>query len=206
MCFSAQASFAAGVILEAAGVASLTKVRSKREIPLALIPIFFGLQQFVEGIQWLSDKPSEVSFIAGYIFLGFAFFFWPLYIPFSILLVEPNARVKKILRIFLLLGFGVAAFLGFIILKEPLAIAVTQNHIEYKIWLPWTWGLFPYALTTCGSCLVSSHKIIRWLGAGILLGLAASLLFFYLTFGSVWCFAAAILSAMIYLHFRRSSG
>ena len=42
MCFSATASFIAGVSLSVLGVATVKKVKRKAEIPFAMIPLLFG--------------------------------------------------------------------------------------------------------------------------------------------------------------------
>ena len=54
MCFSATASFVAGTTLSTIGVATITKVKQRSELPFALIPLLFGIQQFIEGIIWLT--------------------------------------------------------------------------------------------------------------------------------------------------------
>ena len=61
MCFSATASFAAGTALSAVGGLTLRKSQGKVELPLALVPLLFGVQQFSEGFLWLSlggDLPA----------------------------------------------------------------------------------------------------------------------------------------------------
>ena len=44
MCFSATASFIAGVPLSVLGVAAVKKAERKAEIPFAMIPLLFGVQ------------------------------------------------------------------------------------------------------------------------------------------------------------------
>ena len=56
MCFSATASFVASGALSALGVATLRATQRKAEIPFATIPLLFGIQQFVEGVLWLSFR------------------------------------------------------------------------------------------------------------------------------------------------------
>ena len=54
MCFSASASFVAGTGLCVVGVAALRQTVARSEIPLAMIPLLFGLQQLTEGVIWLT--------------------------------------------------------------------------------------------------------------------------------------------------------
>src|SRR6476620_4711283 len=47
VCFSAEADFASAAVIGAIGVATLTKVRAPREIPLAVMPLAFAAHQLV---------------------------------------------------------------------------------------------------------------------------------------------------------------
>ena len=55
MCFSATVSFAAASVLLPAGVYAIVKAakRCKRHLWLACVPVFFAIQQAVEGIIWV---------------------------------------------------------------------------------------------------------------------------------------------------------
>jgi hypothetical protein len=52
MCFSAGASFTAGVLLTFVGSETLRKVHKPSQLALASIPVFFAAQQFTEGVLW----------------------------------------------------------------------------------------------------------------------------------------------------------
>lgn len=54
MCFSATASFTAGTALVAVGGLTVHRSRGKAELPLALVPMLFGVQQLTEGVLWLN--------------------------------------------------------------------------------------------------------------------------------------------------------
>ena len=56
MCFSATASFTAGVLLLGAGALTVRSARSPRELPLAAIPRLFSIQQLIEGVVWLTFR------------------------------------------------------------------------------------------------------------------------------------------------------
>src|SRR5687767_3355250 len=102
MCFSAGASFGAAIILGAIGVVSLKKVRAPAQIIFAGIPLLFGLQQFFEGLLWLTLTHASYSSwhtITTYVFLLFAQGLWPLWIPLSMFLIEPDKMRRKILLI-----------------------------------------------------------------------------------------------------------
>ena len=52
MCFSANASFAAGALLLGISAFTIRAARTPAEQPLAAIPLLFGLQQLCEGAIW----------------------------------------------------------------------------------------------------------------------------------------------------------
>jgi hypothetical protein len=54
MCFSAGASFAGGVIITGIGVATFRELHKPSQLVFASIPVFFGVQQIVEGFLWLT--------------------------------------------------------------------------------------------------------------------------------------------------------
>lgn len=62
-----------------------------------------------------------------------------------------------------------------------------------------------YILATCGSLLLSSHRVIRWYGLLNVVGLTVTQLVREFAFASVWCFYAATLSVIIYWQFHRSN-
>ncbi len=54
MCFSPEASFTASAVITTVGIISLKKSQNTESKIMACIPLFFGLQQFAEGVVWLS--------------------------------------------------------------------------------------------------------------------------------------------------------
>jgi hypothetical protein len=63
MCFSATASFTAGATLSALGIATLTQIRSRRELLLGSFPLLFAIQQFIEGLVWLTIDQTSLNTI-----------------------------------------------------------------------------------------------------------------------------------------------
>ena len=58
-----------------------------------------------------------------------------------------------------------------------------------------------YLLSTAVSPLLSTHRMVVVFGALALLSFGAAYAFYATWFISVWCFFAALLSAVVYLHF-----
>ena len=63
MCFSASASFGAGIVLSSIGIATITKTQSRSQLSLAFIPLIFAVQQFSEGFLWLSLLHPGFAFL-----------------------------------------------------------------------------------------------------------------------------------------------
>src|SRR3989344_1704274 len=203
MCFSATASFIAGVSLSALGVATIKKAERPAEIPFAMIPLLFGVQQIIEGMLWLSfqfDAPL-LNMTMTYAFTLFSHVLWPIFVPFSIGLMETVAWRKKVILAFLLIGIAVGLYLLYWIVRFPVTSGVDEiivyvSPIFYKVPV-----MLLYLAATCVSSFFSSHKLINIFGALALLLFMVAYWFYTVAFFSVWCFFAAILSAVIYLHF-----
>ncbi len=206
MCFSATASFIAGTALSAAGVITLKKAETKREIPFAAIPLLFGIQQVFEGFVWLSfssGNPAMNSLFA-HAFLFFAYVLWPIFIPFSAGLLETDISRKKLLSVFQVAGIGVGMYLFYFMFSHSVISQVVNKSITYSISIPYPFAVVSlYVLVTCGSLLFSSHKTIKLFGILASISFAIAYYFYTVAFASVWCFFAAILSIVIYWYFRR---
>ena len=62
---------------------------------------------------------------------------------------------------------------------------------------------FTPSTTAAAPPLLSSSPAIRWFGIVVTMGLAVTLGFFFVNLVSVWCFFAAIASAILVGHFWR---
>jgi hypothetical protein len=206
MCFSATASFTAGITLSVIGIATINKTQKRTEIPFATIPILFGLQQFIEGIIWLSFKYQTplLNEIMTYIYTLFSHILWPIFVPFSIALLEPIHWRKKIEVIFGFIGIAVALYLLYFIVKFPVISLIINKSISYDS--PHFYSLIiisVYLMATSVSCFFSSYRLIIIFGILLTLFLIISYYFYAASFFSVWCFFASILSMIIYVFFDR---
>lgn len=204
MCFSATASFVAGTSLIVVGGLTVRKSQGGRELPLALVPVLFGLQQLTEGALWVSlgrDLPLLQSW-STYVYSMFSHVLWPIFVPFAVLLVETVRWRRRALGAFLVLGLSVGLYLLFFIVRYPVTARVNQNSIEYDSPHFYIAGvLVAYLLATCVSGLFSRHWCIKVFGLlAFILAIVAAVVSIT-TFVSVWCFYAAVLSLLVYLHF-----
>src|ERR1700758_20214 len=107
MCFSATANFVGSGVLGAVGVATLTKVKHRRELLFASLPILFAAHQFIEGFVWLGLDgilSPQVTHDMGAAFMLYAQGLLPFLLPLSVLLFEADAKSRKRMLPFLILG------------------------------------------------------------------------------------------------------
>lgn len=204
MCFSAGASFTAGVVLSTVGVANQRKVKKQSQMLFALIPLLFGLQQFAEGVLWVTLKIGVYSWLQNastYIFLVPALVIWSLVIPLSMWFMEERKKRKNILTGLIVMGGMVSIFYAFCLTSYNVIPRINNFHIQYIHEFPQTpvdiVYLF-YIISTVAPLFVSSVKRMWLFGILILLSYLVTAIFFtgYLT--SVWCFFAALISVAIY--------
>lgn len=204
MCFSAEASFAAGAVLSIAGIAAIKKAQTRSEIAFASIPLIFGVQQVTEGFVWLSLLNTAFASWnqpATYIFLAFAQVVWPSWVPFSILLLEKENGRRNALYIMLGIGLIVSFYLALRLLKQDIHSEIIGHHIYYNIGFSTnvirSLGVM-YFISTIIPPFISGIKKMWSLGFSILLSYIVTKLFFENYVISVWCFFAAVISVVVY--------
>lgn len=205
MCFSAEASFGAAVVISTVGVVAYKKAEKSPYRLLAIIPLFFGIQQFSEGIVWLAATTGQFSgflTLSTYAFIFFAWIIWPIYIPAVLWRLETQALRKKILFSFMLIGFLIGLVLAYILISQGVVAEIKDCSIGYNYGFTYAYGwvlsIF-YLATTVGSNLVSSTGKMWILGVINLLTYFISSVYYNEHIISVWCFFAAISSVVIWL-------
>ena len=206
MCFSASASFIAGTALSVAGIATLRMTSRPAQIPFAMVPLLFGIQQIAEGMLWLSFENRTLlsNTTLTLIFSLFSHVLWPIFVPFAVGLLETIAWRRKALVVCQVTGVGVGLYLLYIIVQYPVTSQVLGRHIVYES--PHFYVLTVMALylvATCVSSLVSSNRIIQVFGALSLVSFLAAYAIHVETLVSVWCFFAAVLSFIVYVYIRQ---
>jgi hypothetical protein len=206
MCFSAEVSFIAGAIL--IGILSLTvkRVRDGRELPYALIPVAFGVQQIVEGSLWLTfaDQTSHLHSALTQSYQFFSHVVWPIFVPLAVRLLEPVHWRRMVLLGFTLTGAAVGLYPFYFLLRDPTTARVLGRHIDYISRFYAKLILVGYILATCTSSLLSSHRPVHWFGIATTVAMLAAAGFFRAWFISVWCFFAAAISVSVLSHFTRA--
>ncbi len=205
MCFSAPASFIAGTALSAIGVAALRNTRVRSELPFAMIPLLFGIQQLTEGVIWLTfsyDAPILKETMT-YLYSVFSHVLWPIYVPLAMGIMEAVRWRKKAIFAFGVAGVAVSLYLLYFIVATPMVAEVVGRHIVYDsphfYLIP---VMVVYLAATCVSCVFSSHAFVKLFGGLLFASFAAAYIIHVMALVSVWCFFAAILSLLIYIHLR----
>ncbi len=219
MCFSATASFGASAVLGAVGILSVAKAKTNPQRTFATIPLLFAAQQFTEGLLWLSLKNDNMASWQSsltYIFLIFAMAIWPFWIPFSIWLLEKDAKRKKIIKGFVGMGAIVAIGVLVVLFSYPVEVVTpfcfncpspagssVYQHLHYEFDIP---SLVKklivafsvlYIAATIITPFLSGIKKMKWLGVVFLVSYLFAVIFYNGFVISVWCFFAAVLSFVV---------
>ena len=210
MCFSAEASFAGGIIISAIGIATVREIHKPSQLVFASIPLFFGLQQIIEGTLWLTIPLPEfitLQKISTYLFLIMADFLWPTMIPLAVLLMEKNKKRKRILRVLLVLGLSLSAYYAFCLLFFNVTPQIMGYHIQYNTDFPKALSMpafIIYLTVTIPPLFISSIQRTHLLGILMFLSCLITAIFFTQYLTSVWCFFAALISGVVFWILRDS--
>jgi len=204
MCFSAEASFASGVVLSTIGVASLKTVGRPEQRLFAFIPLLFALQQFSEGVVWATLKSGgyeRLQNAAAHLFLVAALVVWPVVVPLAIRYMEETRKRKIVLSGLLTAGIAVSLFYAFCLVYYQVTPRINSFHIQYVDNFPvqLVQVAFLFYVASCVAPLFVSSVRHMWLfGVLIAASAAVSSLFYSQYLTSVWCFFAALISGSVY--------
>jgi Family of unknown function (DUF6629) len=205
MCFSESVSFAASGVLVAGGAFASWKAWNinTRYLPIAIMPVMAGIQQFMEGHVWMGlDGGDSVMVWWGAIgFLFFTWFMWPIWIPFCVYVLEPPESPRK--KLFLLLALAGAA-LGLVLyiphLMNPdwISVGINQNSVAYEgtmllDFLMPRWLTFAiYLFLIIAPPLMSRYLHVRWFGLTLIAVVTVDVIFLRYAYISFFCLLAGI--------------
>jgi hypothetical protein len=208
MCFSAAANFVGSGALGAIGVVTLTRVKHRRELLFAALPVLFAIHQFIEGFVWLGLDgvlSPTVAHDMGAAFMLYAQGLLPFLLPLSVMLFEPNGASRKRMLPFLGIGTATTLYILWALTAYPLQVFVRGNSIVYinQATNNMAVAVF-YVIATCGSLFFSKIRMMVIFGAANLAILLAVMEFKRYAFTSLWCAYAAVASVIILVYFWRS--
>ena len=208
MCFSATVNFAGSAALGAAGVATLAKVKHRRELLFAAMPLLFAIHQFIEGFVWpgLDGILSPVvAHNMGAAFMLYAQGLLPFLAPLGVLLFEPNAKSRRRMLLFVVLGGAVTLYVLWALTAFPLQLYIEKNSIVYMNQATNnTVVALLYVVVTCGALFFSQIGMMVVFGAANLAILLIVMVVKRYAFTSVWCAYAAVASVIILAYFWTS--
>lgn len=208
MCFSATVNFAGSAALGAAGVATLAKVKHRRELLFAAMPLLFAIHQFIEGFVWLGLDgilSPAVAHNMGAAFMLYAQGLLPFLAPLSVLLFEPNAKSRRRMLLFVVLGGAVTLYVLWALTAFPLQLYIEKNSIVYMNQATNnTVVALLYVVVTCGALFFSQIRMMVVFGAANLAILLIVMVVKRYAFTSVWCAYAAVASVIILAYFWTS--
>lgn len=205
MCFSAEASFIVGGTLLVIGAATIRKTVYSKDLAIALIPLIFAIQQMIEGFLWISlthNDTSQAQFWLSNIYGVFIGIIWPMFAPFAVYCAETDNTRRKIIALIGTAGLSLALYTIAGLTDQPIAAEIVNHSINYKHNVDGhQFVIILYLLATCVPFIFSSYRHLYIAGITITIGFFIAYFTYLETFPSVWCFFAAIASALIYFHF-----
>ena len=209
MCFSATANFVGSTALGAVGVVTLTKVKHRREVLFASLPILFAIHQFIEGFVWLGLDgilSQTVAHNMGAAFMLYAQGLLPFLLPLSVMLFEATRARRRRMMPFVALGGGLTLYILWALTAYPLQVYVRGDSIVYINQATNNTAVAVlYVIATCGSLFFSQERPMVIFGSANLVILLTVMAFKRYAFTSLWCAYAAIASIIILGYFWKSS-
>jgi uncharacterized protein DUF6629 len=187
---------------------TLTRVKHRRELLFAALPTLFAIHQFIEGFVWLGLDgilSPAVAHNMGAAFMLYAQGLLPFLLPLSVLLFEPNAKSRRRMLPFAVLGGATALYILWALTAYSLQVYVRGNSIVYVNQATnHTAVALLYVIATCGSLFFSKIRMMIVFGAANLAILLLVLQVKRYAFTSLWCAYAAVASVIILAYFWRS--
>lgn len=191
------------------GVNAIRKVRIRKDLFIACIPLLFALQQLTEGLLWVALEQGEIpeaQFWLANLYGIFIGVIWPFYAPFALYQSEADNRIRKVMASLLVAGLGLAAYTIIGLINEPITAHIVNDSIRYEHDVEaQQFVLTMYLFATCAPFILASDRYLNITGMALTLGFIVAFLAYRETFASIWCFFAAVASALIYFYVANSN-
>jgi len=213
MCFSEPVSLAAGVVLLGGGGYALTKALkiNNKYIPVAMMPVFAGLQQISEGLVWsgMTNGNEQLVQVSALVYIFFTWFMWPFWIPLSIYVLEPKeSRRKHLFSGFALIGlvFGLILIVPHLLNPGWVNVAINHNSLAYEgtmlldFLMPRTLTNVIYLTLIIAPPLLSRYRHLRYFGVTLIVVTSVDYLFLQYAYISFFCLLAGLATVhLIYI-------
>ena len=105
---------------------------------------------------------------------------------------------------FLFLGIAVALYFLYLFVSQVLTIHELKACISYSFNFPLkNVANMAYLVAVFGPLFASGKHIFKWFGVIVAVLAIITWLFFSITFASVWCFFAAVVSSLFFVYLLR---
>lgn len=149
----------------------------------------------------------KITHNMGAAFMLYAQGLLPFLLPLSVSLFEPDAKSRRRMLPFLVIGILTTLYILWALAAYPTEISVKGNSIVYiNQATNNTFVAILYVIATCGSLLFSKVKDMVLFGIANLAILLAVMAVKRYAFTSLWCAYAAIASVIILAYFWKSGG
>ena len=206
MCFSFEADLTAAAVLTPLGVYTLRAAKTRSQLAVASIPLFFAAHQGVEALVWLGTDghaSAAVESFATYLYLVMAQMILPVLVPLAVAAIEHDRR-KRIYMIVSAIGGAYVTFrFGWILVSEGATAYPLDRTMVYKT--PTDMGPLGgimYLNATVITTIVASGKYLKLFGAANAIGISMAGWLRWEAVTSVWCIYAAMISGLILLHLK----
>lgn len=202
MCFSTEVSVGVAVVLLPVGGYCLAAaaVKDRTYLPLAALPLLFGIQQVFEAGVWYGVGRGDPALTrpASVAFLFFALAVWPVWVPLAAAALEGPGWRRRAFVGLAIAGLAIAAtYFGPVAAGAREGPRVVGHSLRYDLPDPGLVWPVAYLAAVCLPLAASRVPAVRPLGWLALAAAGVSYLAFREAFTSVWCFLAAALSGYL---------
>jgi hypothetical protein len=211
MCFSAGASFTSSVVISAIGAATYRKAGEPSQKAFAAIPLLFAMQQFSEGVLWITLRSMGhpgLQSAAMYLFLILALMVWPVMIPWSVYRMETSSGRKRKISWLVSAGMALSLYYACCLFRFHVRPDITGFHVQYLNDFPVIPGYIAFAVyvaVTIVPLFLSTVRKMWVFGTLITVSCLVTGIFYKEFLTSVWCFFAAAISGVNYIIIRESA-
>lgn len=206
-CLSAEVDLLAGLAIGAIAIDGLRFVGDRRKLLLAAVPLTLAIHQLIEVGAWWGLQgrlPETIETVSIYGYLVIALVVVPILLPLAVFGAETDTVRRRWMAPFVGLGVVTGIVLAASLVVGPVSAMLGSYAIDYQIaTVGPEWGGVVYVAAVAMPLLLSSRRLLVWLGVANL-ALVAGLGWLNANgYISLWC-AAAALESIVIVHVLRS--
>jgi hypothetical protein len=174
----------------------------------ACFPLIFSLHQLVESVVWYSlAHPFAGDQAFRYVYTVIAFIVWPVLTPLAAALFETNAERKRMFVGMGVCGIGLAIYLSVKLAgADGINVSVVRHSLAYDPLFerPPLVVDYAYLVLSIVPLGMLNNRALNVFGVLLSVSLVYAIIEKTAAWYSVWCFSAAVFSAVIFLGVRQS--